>query len=217
MKKTAVLSLWTLGLMATAAALPTFADSVVYDNTTATSYTKTGWWISDGNEITNSFALTQPTDITGVDLAVWVATGDMLTSLDWAITSTSFGTVLASGTATDLGNVNLDSSFAAGFGYQIDLESFSISSLDLGPGTYWLQIENAVTPDGLLAAWDVSDGASVEANKPYDDPDDSDTFQILGSTISVTPEPSSYLLLGTGLLGLTVLMRRKLYTRGSVK
>lgn len=191
--------------MAAVAAVPALADSVVYDNTTGYSYDTSAWAILGPYSIANSFTLTQATEITGADFAAWVYTGDTLTSVNWSITDTAFGTVVASGTATDLGNVYLNSPEV----YNDNLESFSIPDLDLASGTYWLQLGKAVTADSSVAYWDTSDGASQEANN-FGATIGSETFQILGVPGAVTPEPSSFLLLGSGLLGLAGLMRRKL-------
>jgi len=62
--------------------------------------------------------------------------------------------------------------------------------------------------DGFVL-WDESDGPSVAYSGNTDGGIPSETFQIEG-TIAPTPEPSSFLLLGSGLAALAGLAKRKL-------
>jgi hypothetical protein len=143
-----------------------------------------------------------------------------MTNVDWLITDTAFGgNTEGSGTASVTDTYTGTQAFDY---YDLDQESFSLPGLSLAAGTYYLQLQNAVTVYGDPVYWDVSNGPSDAAQagngySPYDlngangNPgSNSETFQILGSPDSVTPEPSSFLLLGSGLLGLVSLVKRKL-------
>jgi hypothetical protein len=99
------------------------------------------------------------------------------------------------------------------------LESISIPSLSLPAGTgYWFTLQNAATVDDGPAYWDDNDGPSVAWESLHGNVNDyegftgsnSETFSILGNTGPVVPEPSSFLLLGSGLAGLAGLLKRKL-------
>jgi hypothetical protein len=215
MKKSAILSVLILGLVGALAATPAFAGPVVlYDNTTAQSDTYDAWTIYSGLSVSDSFALSQASTITGATFDIWLFSGDSLSSVDWSIGTTEFDTSLGSATASTTSSGQV----ATGLGsYPIYGESISIPDLSLGAGTYWFTLQNAVTAESESAYWDMSNGPSIAYENTLGNVNgwdgnsgsNSETFQILGSTGPVVPEPSSFLLLGSGLAGLAGLLKRK--------
>jgi hypothetical protein len=97
-------------------------------------------------------------------------------------------------------------------------ETIQFSGLTLGPGTYWFQLTNATDDvplsEGIWVTWDASNGSSTAYQSAVGSGTDvipSDTFQMLGGGGGpVVPEPSSFLLLGSGLAGLAGMVRRKM-------
>jgi hypothetical protein len=148
-----------------------------------------------------------------VDFGGWVFSGDSFSSVDWSISTSSTFTAPTTTAATT--NVF---DFNNGQGYDIYTESFSTGSITLGPGTYYLTLENAVTADGQEAFWDINNGPSVayessigNVNGYLEPGSNSDSFDIYGTSSGpVIPEPSSLLLMGSGLLSFAGMMRRKL-------
>jgi hypothetical protein len=119
--------------------------------------------------------------------------------------------VIDSGTATTFNETDFASP-NDGFMFPAQI-IFNIDNPDLLAGSYWLEVDNIVgslydNPVSVL--WDTSYGPSTAYSNYSDGSIDSHTFQILGTEDSSTPEPSSFLLLGSGLAGLAGLIKRKL-------
>jgi len=190
-----------LALAFVCASVPASADPVVYDNTGAGTYTTNAWSIFSTDSVTDSFTLSTSMTVEGANFYAWFYPDDMLTSVNWAITDSAYGTVLASGTAS--GGPNTQVATAFGY-YSIDEESISIPGVALAAGTYYFELTGAQDGYDTGVWWDESDGSSTAFDAAGSIP--SETFQI-----TPTPEPSSFLLLGPGMLLLAGLaMRRKL-------
>jgi hypothetical protein len=102
-------------------------------------------------------------------------------------------------------------------GFNVCTESATFAGPSLNAGTYWLNLQNASVSTGDPIYWDENSGpSSASENSIGTIP--SESFTLLGSgatsttsTTSSTPEPSSIMLFGSGVLGLAGLLRRKLF------
>jgi hypothetical protein len=163
----------------------------------------------------SSFTLTAPmSDIVSIHFFTWHLVEDHLSTVDSVIGTSPFlsglflsdrsgGFHTASVTDTPL--------FIDETCCQISKDSLTFSSIDLPAGTSPLTLDNAVAgepfgPHGAM--WDQNSGGLSTA---YDDPAlgaiPSKASYIHGTT---TPEPSSILLFGSGILGLAGVLRRRL-------
>jgi len=104
------------------------------------------------------------------------------------------------------------------YGYDLCQESTSLNGPTLNGGTYWLNLQNAVTRDGEPVFWDQNIGARPDTDSASENSVGTipgETFTILGGcgagagceASQTVPEPSGILLLGSGILGMASLLR----------
>ena len=178
--------------------------------------TTDAWTINFGYIVSNTFTLTSSATVTGFDIYTWLFPGDVLLTVDYFMTSQEFGgTTYASGTA------KITDSFISlnQYGYEIHEDTASGLNINLGAGTYWLNLANASVASGDPVYWDENSGigchspgcpSEVSENSEGTIPPES--FDVTGSYGGgTTPEPSDIWLFGSGLLGLAAVLRRKLW------
>jgi hypothetical protein len=143
------------------------------------------------------------------------------TSFSYELGSAAFGTNLGSGTVTQ-NSSNSVFLFTNSYGYGIYDVKVGITSAAMTAGnTYWLSISNATDAgnDGTQA-WDIPNGGSGgpatcnfrQSGTNYGDCGlGGESFTLTGGAPPPsTPEPSSIMLFGSGILGLAGVLRRKL-------
>jgi len=202
-------------------AIPTLAQQDLYDNGPINGTTD-AWTINFGYELADSFTLLNNSTVGGFNFGVWEYGGDRLTSVDWLISSfPDGGTRYGSGTAS---GSNLMDQFLSVNQYGYDIDRITVTGLNVAlvsGNTYWLTLQNAVVPSGNPVYWDENSGAGCGGDDGHgggcpsiaspggvgSDPSEAFTIDGPGGT---TPEPDSFILLASGILGLTGLLRRRL-------
>ena len=197
------------------AAIPALAQTV-YSNGPINGNID-AWTVNFGFIVSDTFnVVNNGTTVTGFDFGARLFPGDRLTSAELSITSGENG-----GTSYFDQTVNFVQSncMSNEYGYNVCTESSAFSGPTLNAGTFWVNLQNASVPSGDPVFWDENDGpSSASENAIGSIP--SEAFTVLGtsstttsttSTTTSVPEPSSILLLGSGILGLAGLLRRKLF------
>lgn len=189
--------------------LPAMASTLWYDNG-APSNNRVPYRIDGGNLVSNSFdcAFTSCTIDTLVFSGFPQSTGTP-TTISGTITDALFGwgtTTYGSFTDATLQQLGCAGSFCQ---YSVDLQAYNLSGL-LNGTTYYLNLTGVDQP----LRWNTSgvafnDAGYLQANGIYLTGIVGESFQLYGSTNAV-PEPGSILLLGSGLVGLAGVLRRKL-------
>jgi PEP-CTERM motif len=169
------------------------------------------WTVNFGFQVTDSFILQHAATVRGFQFAVWEIPGDSATKVDWSIGTSPFSNTFG-GTACAVPGPGCNSAlndtflFTNAFGYSIDLETVTGLNLPLaGNTTYYLTLQNAETQLLNQLYWDENSGRSLAYENDYGSIP-SESFTINGGT---TPEPSTLMLFGSGILGLGGLLRRR--------
>lgn len=180
-----------------------FSQNDLYDNGSINGF-NTAWSISFGFTVSDQFTLGTDSTVNGIQFGAWLDPGDAIESAEVSITSSEFG-----GTSFVDETVNFTASdcFSNGI-VNVCTETGSLAPTALAAGSYWLNLSNAITVDGNPVVWDENSGPSLASESDLGTVP-SESFTILGnSNVSTTPEPSSIMLLGSGIVGLAGMLRR---------
>jgi hypothetical protein len=200
------------------AAAPASADEFPwsYDNGPINGTTD-AWTINFGYIVSDTF-IALGSSVTVFSFGVWEFPGDIMSSVDWSITSgENSGTVYGSGTAS---GYNFVDKFISTNQYGYNVDAITVSGLSVGTtngNTYWLNLQNAAIPSGDPVYWDENSGAGCDspgcpsqASESAVGTIPSEAFTISGPGRGATPEPSSMLLVASGVLVCLGRLRRKL-------
>lgn len=189
------------------------ADSTLYENGPF-GPDADAWLVSNGNVVADTFTLSGNATVTGFQFWAWLVPGDFISTAEVSITSEAFG-----GTTyfDQVANFAISDCHVNAYGYDVCDESSTFSGPHLNAGTYWLNLQNAMTPSGDPVFWDENSGAGCHspgcpslATESVYGTIPSESFTIMGNGTGSTPEPGTILLLGTALIAVTG-FRRKLW------
>jgi hypothetical protein len=201
----ASLSLLTVCCLMLAVA-PAMADTILYTNGPLNG-TADGWTINFGFSVSDSFTVPSGSTIKTLSFNYWDASAsDVLTTADGQVGATSFGGTVY--TYTGVTNTFLGTNQ---YGYNLFRADYTIPSVPWS-GAGYLTLSNACSTSGCSVSnpiyWDENSGSSTAYENTLGSIP-SESFTLNGS-VGTTPEPSSIMLFGSGILGLAGVLRRRL-------
>jgi hypothetical protein len=196
-------------------ALPAAAQTL-YENGPINGETD-AWTINLGFFVDDSFTISTPTaQVNGISFGAWLSPGDTLQSVDVSITSQpGYGTLYFNGVV----NFTASGCILNSFSYDVCTETGSFGPVNLTNGTYFLNLQNAISAENNPVYWDENSGVGCHSQgcpslaypSGFFETMPSESFTILGSAgTGSTPEPGSLILFATGVFAVGGTLRRKL-------
>ncbi len=228
-----LLILLTLVFTATPAAagvsnpyIETPTDIALYSNGPAHANDPNAWQFNSANVMSSSFYIGAQSEVTGFSFTAWLFPGDVLESVDVSVTSQPNGGIYYFD-----GTVNLIQSGVGAWQSSIPkcggpcdvaMETGNFAGINLQAGTYYLNLQNGVTVGGNPVYWDENDGVGCTGWLGSGTPCPASAYQngtllsgvsldpdIFGTINQTTPEPGSFWLLGSAILGVGTNLCRK--------
>jgi hypothetical protein len=201
-------------------------DIALFSNGPAHANDPNAWQFNSGTIMSSSFYIGAASEVTEFSFTAWLYPGDVLQSAEVSITSLpNAGITYFDQTVnfTQSGVGAWQSSIPKCGGLcDVATETGSFAGVALETGTYYLNLQNGVTVGGNPVYWDENDGVGCTGwmgsgngcpatafangtllNGVSLDPD------IFGTTNQTTPEPGSFLLLGSAIICVSTRLRRK--------
>jgi hypothetical protein len=174
------------------------------------------WTINNGFLVADTFTISGGNStVGGLSIGAWLSAGDVLESAEVSITEfANSGTVYFDQTV----NFTQSGCFLNNFRFDVCTETSSFNGPTLNNGTYWVNLQNAVSADGTPVYWDENDGIGCHSVGCPSQADNgglgtlpSEAFTILGTASGTgsTPEPGSLVLFGGGLVASLGFVRRR--------
>jgi PEP-CTERM motif len=173
-------------------------------------------------DISNGFiAAASSSYFTNLEFGEWLASGFTPSSIGYEFGTTAFGTDVGVGTVA-LGSWNSHFLFTNALGYDVYDITIPVNGAFMTAGNeYWLSLSNAADSQGnnSTEAWDIPNfgsGGPATCNFRQSGTNLGDcglggeSFTLSAYVYAYTPEPSSIMLFGSGILGLAGILRRKL-------
>ena len=155
--------------------------------------------------VTQAFNLANSSVLTSVEIGAWVDKGHSPNSLRWSIGSTAFGTDF--GTEVVPLAITLLGPAMVGDYWDVYKAVFSLPSVTLSEGDYFLTLSDAAQDSGAPFMWDITSTTYAQKGQQANSYDAShprsvweESFTIEGS--STIPEPNSAWLIAAALLAM---------------
>ena len=174
------------------------------------------WTINNGYIVSDTFTLISDSTVGGFDFAAWEFPGDSVLTVDWSITlQENGGTMYGGGTASVTQQFISQNAYGY-WEYEVSVTGLSVA---LSAGTYWLNLQNAVVSNGDPVYWDENSGVGCQspgcpsqASESALGTIPSESFDITGTSGGgTTPEPGSIILFVSGILGMSGMLRERIF------
>ena len=152
------------------------------------------WTINFGFIVSDTFTVVSgETPVTGMSFGAWLFPGDTLISAELSITSSpNGGTSYFDQTVNFAGN----SCTLNQYSFDVCTVTTSFNGPMLNPGTYWVNLQNAIVPSGNPVYWDENSGEGCESSGCPSQAEEneevgtipSESFTILGQRTCFNPE-----------------------------
>lgn len=184
---------------------------VIYDDGPINGTTD-AWTINFGFVVSDTFTVSSGNStITSLEFGAWLFPGDSITSVEVSMTSDINGGTIY---FDQIVNFTQSDCTVNQYAFAVCTETGSFPGPTLPNGTYWLNLQNAIVSSGDPVYWDENSGIGCTSPgcpslATTIEPIPPESFTLYGSPSGTTPEPSSILLFGSGILGLAGILRRR--------